>query len=109
MNVEVSELMWTVGILVTIQIAVTGALSTLMWSHVRECKLTNIILAGIKVDVERMKEDIGTHDSGLRGEVHRMNNLTNRHELTISLTERDVQNLQRKVYDIKGQEGKSEL
>jgi hypothetical protein len=34
-------------------------------------------------DVERMKVDIGTHDSGMRGELHAHNNMLAKHELRL--------------------------
>lgn len=34
-------------------------------------------------DLERMKEDIGTHDTGLRGAVHAHSNVLSQHELRL--------------------------
>jgi hypothetical protein len=39
-------------------------------------------------DLTRMKMDIGTHDTGLRGEVHNHATMLSQHELRLGLIER---------------------
>lgn len=40
-------------------------------------------LAPVVSDIERMKNDIGTHDAGLRGQMHRHTNMITKHELRL--------------------------
>ena len=79
---------WAIGVLVIIQTAVIGFIGSRLWTHVVECKGVGEKVARIDADVERMKEDIGTHDAGLRGEVHRTSSMVTQHELRILNLER---------------------
>lgn len=60
----------------TVQVAafvlVAGAIATiakLLWNHVEHCKEVHAKLAEIGSDVKRVKEDIGDHKSGIRGDI----------------------------------------
>ena len=60
----------------TIQVAafllVAGAITTLaklLWEHVQHCKDVAGKLAEIGSDVKRIKEDIGDHHHGIRGDI----------------------------------------
>jgi hypothetical protein len=79
---------WAVGILVTLQTGVIGFLSAKLWAHVEKCAHVSAELARLEADVERMKQDIGTHDSGMRGEIHQAANMCQQHELRIINLER---------------------
>lgn len=79
---------WAIGVLVIIQIAVVGFIGSRLWTHVVECRGVGEKVARIDADVERMKGDIGTHDTGLRGEVHRTSSMVTQHELRLGLMER---------------------
>lgn len=81
-------LQWAIGILVTIQTVVTGFLASQLWAHVIKCGHISAQLGRIDADVERMKCDIGTHSTGLRGAVHSTANLCTQHELRIANLER---------------------
>jgi len=79
---------WAIGILVMINIGVTGFLASRLWTHVTECKSVGEKVAAMWSDVERMKEDIGTHDTGMRGDLHRTSTMCTQHELRLALMER---------------------
>lgn len=81
-------LLWALGILVTIQLAVTGFAAHVIWNHVSECKHVHARLASAESDLERMKSDIGTHDTGLRGTLHKAVNRATEHEMRIAVLER---------------------
>jgi len=81
-------LLWALGILVTIQTVVTGFIASQLWAHVIKCGHVIGQLASVSKDVERMKEDIGTTDRGLRGTVHKTANRCSEHEMRIALLER---------------------
>ena len=81
-------LQWAVGVLVIIQIAIMGWFSTQLWAHVTECRQLSARVEGLARDVERMKQDIGTHDTGLRGAVHKTSSLSMAHEMRIATLER---------------------
>lgn len=82
------NLQWAIGILVLILMGIMGFFATQLWGHVVECRQLMARLEGISRDVERMKEDIGTHSTGLRGTVHETNNMCTQHELRITILER---------------------
>ena len=82
---------WTIGILVTALIAVIGFIGSRLWTHVVECQNTGEKVAAIWADVERMKSDIGTHDQGMRGEIHRTSTRVTEHELRILILERKTE------------------
>lgn len=44
--------------------------------------------ARLESDVERMKQDIGTHETGLRGSVHRTSNAITALEMRVAVLER---------------------
>lgn len=79
---------WTVGLLVTINVFVTGFIANRLWAHVVECKSVAEKVSAVESDVERMKQDIGTHDTGMRGELHATSNLCTQHEFKLALMER---------------------
>lgn len=81
-------LQWAIGILVLINMAVTGFLAQAWRAHESECKQVNARLASMQADLERMKQDIGTHDTGLRGHVHKVAQMVGEHELKFSMQER---------------------
>jgi len=81
-------LLWALGILVTIQIAITGWFATQLWGHVSECRHRDALIEGHDHDIERMKADIGTHETGLRGAVHRTANQCTALEMRVGSLER---------------------
>ena len=81
-------IMWAIGLLVLIETAVIGFIGSRLWTHVVECHGVGEKVAAIDRDVERMKEDIGTHDVGMRGEIHRSSAMITQHELRLTNLER---------------------
>lgn len=82
-------LQWAIGILIVIQMAIMGFFGSALWAHVVECRQLSGRLEGIAKDVERMKEDIGTHDTGMRGNLHNTGTLCAKFESRLSELERD--------------------
>ena len=82
------SIQWAIGILVVILMGIMGFFATQLWGHVVECRQLMARLEGVSKDVERMKEDIGTHDTGLRGEVHTVSTYCTQHEMRITNLER---------------------
>lgn len=71
---------------------VAGAIATLaklLWDHVQHCKEVHGKLAEISGDVKRVIQDVGTHDSGLRGTVHKCANTLIVHEGRLMALEKD--------------------
>lgn len=79
---------WAMGILVIIQIPIIGFIGSRLWTHVVECQGVGEKVAAIDRDVERMKEDIGTTERGMRGTIHRLESTTTQHELRLTTLER---------------------
>jgi hypothetical protein len=70
----VDVLLWALGILIVIQIAVMGFIAKAIFEHVKECREFRAVVSGMATDLKRVKEDIGTHDSGMRGDIHGLRN-----------------------------------
>lgn len=51
-----------------------GWLAKLLWDHVQHCREVHAKLAEIGSDVRRIQADIGTHDTGMRGTIHKTAN-----------------------------------
>ncbi len=77
-------LLWILGILVTVVIGLAVAI----FNHVRECREPRSAIATLQTDMERVKEDIGTHDSGMRGHIHKHDSLLSAAMLEIELMKR---------------------
>lgn len=80
--------------------AALGFFGARLWAHVVECgserRHTDSKIAGLEArqvslesDMERAKQDIGTHDSGMRGNIHALANECAKYELRISALERE--------------------
>lgn len=65
-------LLWALGILIAIQTTVTGFVAKAIFAHVSECRVFRAEVAAMKADLERVMTDIGTHETGLRGQVHEL-------------------------------------
>lgn len=86
--IDAQTLQWAIGLLVTVNMGVTGWLAARLWAHVMECRTVGEKVATHAGDLERMKEDIGTHDTGMRGHLHDTAGMCTQHELRITLLER---------------------
>jgi hypothetical protein len=75
---------WAVGIFIVIDIAITGFLSAQIWAHVIECKHVTARLAMVEADMNRAKEDIGTTDTGMRGQIHNTATTVTQHAMLFS-------------------------
>lgn len=67
-------ILWLFGTLVGLQTLVIGALAGAIWTHVRECRSFREQVAQMNADLKRVVLDIGTHESGLRGQIHALRN-----------------------------------
>ncbi len=63
-------------------------LASQLWAHVIKCGHVSADISRINADVERMKSDIGTHEMGMRGDLHRIASRCQEHELRITNLER---------------------
>jgi len=52
-----------------------AALAKLLWEHVQHCKEIHGRLASIEGKVDQVVTEIGTHDTGMRGTIHRTENV----------------------------------
>lgn len=87
MNEQV--LLWAIGSLVAIATPVIAWIAHVLWTHVIECKHVTARLASLEGDMNRTKQDIGTHDTGMRAELHHLAGECSRYELRISLMEKE--------------------
>lgn len=64
----------TIEMILRILIAAqSGLLGMFIW-HLFKCRDTRVELATMRALMERVVQDIGTHDTGLRGTVHKTAN-----------------------------------
>lgn len=83
-----STFFWIIGVVISLQMAVVGALAAALWVHASHCKEISAAVARIEATVERVCIDIGTHDTGLRGAVHETANRVTEHGMRIAMLER---------------------
>lgn len=80
--------LWLFGTLISLLTIVIGAIAAALWAHVGHCKDVAATVARIETSVERLTQDIGTHETGLRGSVHETANRVTEHGMRISILER---------------------
>lgn len=65
-----SAVLWVVGTLVSLVLA----LGAMLLSHFKDCRDFRVKMsadmATLQADVKRVINDIGDHDSGMRGDIH---------------------------------------
>jgi hypothetical protein len=59
---------WVIGVLVTVILALAGAL----YLHVKECREVRAAMATFAAQLTAIAREIGDHDTGLRGSMHRL-------------------------------------
>jgi hypothetical protein len=64
-----AAILWIFGAVISLQTAIVGAIAAALWVHVGHCRETASTLASIMTTVERIKEDIGDHESGIRRDI----------------------------------------
>lgn len=90
---------WQWGLAVTIVVALVGTVWLLFRAKVErtETRLDDHIKDDIKIhertavnesEIERIKKDIGDHESGLRGEQHAQTQVLTQHEVRITMLEK---------------------
>lgn len=62
--------LWLFGTLITLLTIVIGAIAAALWAHVGHCKETSATVARIDTNLKRVMDDVGSHETGLRGQVH---------------------------------------
>jgi len=80
--------LWLFGTLISLLTIVIGAIAAALWAHVGHCKDVASAVARIETNVTRLTQDIGTHETGLRGAVHEVANRVSEHGMRISMLER---------------------
>ena len=78
-------LLWILGVIVMALAALAG----IIWRHVEHCKDVHEELAGIRADMKHVLQDIGTHDTGLRGTVHKTASAVQRIEYELRMGRND--------------------
>lgn len=69
MLMDPATFFWILGAVISLQMAVVGAIAAALWVHVGHCKDVAAGLARIEENQKRMSGDIGDHHSGLRGDI----------------------------------------
>lgn len=60
--------LWILGSMLAVLMGLAGAL----FFHVRECREIRAALASLTVQLSHLAKEIGDHDSGIRGQLHRL-------------------------------------
>ena len=61
-------LLWILGG----ELAIVGSLFGILWKHVNECRDFRSSVATMKTDLEHVVKELGSHDSGVRGSLHKL-------------------------------------
>lgn len=64
-----TAVLWLFGTVIALQTTAIGAIVAALWAHVGHCKDVASRLAEVGTDVKRLKEDVGDHNHGLRGDI----------------------------------------
>ena len=80
--------LWLFGTLISLLTITIGAIATALWAHVGHCKDVASMVARMDARLERVAQDIGTHETGIRGAVHENANRITELSMKLSLLER---------------------
>lgn len=73
---DTTVLLWLLGTIIGVQTIVLAGLTAAFLSHLKDCGnyrvSTAALLGEIKSNLSRVQRDIGDHDTGLRGQVHKL-------------------------------------
>ena len=71
-----SVILWLFGTLIGLQTLVIGGLVSAIWSHAHDCRdfrsSVSASQATMSAKMDRVIQDIGDHETGLRGQVHKL-------------------------------------
>jgi hypothetical protein len=71
-----TSILWLFGTVIGLQTAVIGGIVAAISQHSRDCRDFRATLAGsvadIKSKLDRVERDIGTHETGIRGQIHKL-------------------------------------
>lgn len=69
-------ILWILGAIITVMTVVIGALAQAMLAHIRDDRDFRIEVtannASMSTKLDRVIDDIGDHETGLRGQMHKM-------------------------------------
>ncbi len=65
-----TSILWIFGAVISLQMAMVGAIAAALWVHVGHCRETAATMARIEAEIARIMRDIGDHASGMRGDIH---------------------------------------
>ena len=69
-------ILWLFGTVIGLQTTVIGAMVVAAIQHSRDCTARHLQISGFMADMraklDRVERDIGTHETGLRGQMHRL-------------------------------------
>lgn len=83
-----TSILWLFGTLISLLTIVIGAIAAALWAHIGHCKEVSGAVARIDANVTRLTQDIGTHETGIRGSIHELANRVTEHAMKIALLER---------------------
>lgn len=78
--VQIAAFLLTAGAIATI--------AKLLWDHIQHCREVHSKLASIEGKVDRVMTDIGTHETGMRGTIHKTANAVTALQMEISVLKR---------------------
>lgn len=82
-----TTILWLFGTLIAVQVPIMGSIAWGLWSHVIHCRRVEGSIESVKSDLKHIRQEIGTHDSGLRGSVHKQHNSLMKLDGRVSLLE----------------------
>lgn len=76
---------WIIGTILFAQTAIIGFLARALWAHVVECRDVRRELGGIAENLTRIREDIGNHETGIRGWLHSQADRITEHAMRLEM------------------------
>jgi len=79
--------MWGLGIIVSIETMILGFIATRLYAVSDQLASLSRQVTAVDKDMERCKQDIGTHDTGIRGAFHAQAKVIDTLEKRVAITE----------------------
>lgn len=71
-----AAVLWLFGTVISVQTLVIGSVVAAIWTHQGEYREFRSTLAAAVADIraklDRLERDVGTHETGLRGQIHKL-------------------------------------
>ena len=82
-----TAILWLFGTVIGVLSLIIAGIWGALWGHITHCKDVASDVSMLKTNMTRVMQDIGTHETGLRGAVHEAANRLTEQGMKIALLE----------------------